>query len=123
MICDAPTGADGSWSEDGTILFDGAQQRPDHAGRRRRRRRRPNSSATSKSTVGWPQFLPGGKRFLYVDITEGKQGFRIADARRQERAARWSSGLSRVEYAPPGYLLFVRDATLVAQRFDAGRAS
>ena len=27
-ICDAPTGADGSWGEDGTILFDGANSDP-----------------------------------------------------------------------------------------------
>jgi hypothetical protein len=26
---------------------------------------------------------------------------------------------SRVEYAPPGYLLYVREGNLMAQRFDA----
>jgi hypothetical protein len=69
--------------------------------------------------VGWPQFLPGGKRLLYVDLTDGKQNVRLVDADGKNAGRSWS-GLSRVEYAPPGYLLFVRDTTLVAQGFDAG---
>src|SRR5262249_23627324 len=55
------------------------------------------------------------------DVTEGKSGFKIADAD-GKNSKDVLSGLSRVEYAPPGYLLFVRDQTLVAQRFDAGAA-
>jgi eukaryotic-like serine/threonine-protein kinase len=117
-ICDAPTGADGSWGEDGTILFDGANNDPI------RKVSAGGGVATDllgdqKNTVGWPQFLPGGKRFLYVDITEGKQGIRIADLD-GKNVREVIGGQSRVEYAPPGYLLFVRDATLVAQRFDVG---
>ncbi len=117
-ICDAPTGADGSWGEDGTILFDGANDDPI------KKVSAAGGVATDfvgspKNIVGWPQFLPGGKRFLYVDISEGKEGIRIADLDgRNVREV--IGGLSRVEYAPPGYLLFVRDATLVAQHFDAG---
>ena len=116
-ICDAPTGADGSWGEDGTILFDGANSDPI------RKVSAGGGVATdlvgsAKSTAGWPQFLPGGKRFLYVEIAEGKQGIRIADLD-GKNVREVIGGLSRVEYAPPGYLLFVRDATLVAQRFDA----
>ena len=29
---------------------------------------------------------------------------------------------SKVVYAPPGYLLFSREGSLMAQRFDAGRS-
>ena len=119
-ICDAPTGADGSWGEDGTILFDGANSDPI------RKVSSGGGVATDlvgddKSTAGWPQFLPGGKRFLYVNINEGKEGIQIADLDGQN-VRDVIGGLSRVEYAPPGYLLFVRDATLVAQRFDAETA-
>jgi Tol biopolymer transport system component len=118
VICDAPNGSDGSWSEQGTILFDGATNDPIW--------RAPAGGGVattfieSKETqVGWPQFLPGGKQFLYVSFGSGKdQGVRLADADgKNVRVV--VNGLSRVEYAPPGYLLFVREQTLVAQRFDA----
>ncbi len=117
-ICDAPSGADGSWGEDGTILFDGNTNDPiwkvSSGG----------GVATSlidgkQSQVGWPQFLPGGKRFLYVNLSDGKQAIQLADVD-GKHVSEVVGGLSRVEYAPPGYLLFVRDTTLVAQRFDAG---
>jgi hypothetical protein len=120
-ICDAPTGSDGTWSEDGTILFDGQSDDPI------RKVSAGGGVATAlidgkKSLVGWPQFLPGGERFLYVDVSSGStQGIRVAKADGSD-AREVVSGLSRVEYAPPGYLLFVRDATLVAQRFDAAAA-
>jgi Tol biopolymer transport system component len=116
-ICDAPSGADGTWSEDGTILFDGNANDPI--------RKVPAGGGVAtaliegeKAQVGWPQFLPGGKRLLYVDLTDGKQNVRLVDVD-GKNPREVVSGLSRVEYAPPGYLLFVRDTTLVAQRFDA----
>ena len=117
-VCDAPTGADGTWGEDGTILFDGGANDPI--------RRVPAGGGVAtaliegeKAQVGWPQFLPGGKQLLYVDLTDGKQNVRVVDAD-GKNPRQVVSGLSRVEYAPPGYLLFVRDTTLVAQAFDAG---
>jgi len=117
VICDAPTGADGAWGPDGTILFDGTGNDPIN-----------KVSASGgvasqlidgKSQPGWPQFLPGGKKFLFVHTSAGSgQGISIAklDGSDEHEVV---NGLSRVEYAPPGYLLFVRDQTLVAQRFDA----
>jgi len=96
-ICDAPTGADGTWGEDGTILFDGANVDPI------RRVSSGGGVATDlvgdeKSVAGWPQFLPGGKRFLYVTVNEGKEGIRIADLD-GGNVREVISGLSRVEYA------------------------
>ena len=71
-------------------------------------------------TFGWPQFLPGGERFLYVvgDSSDDLEGIWMAKADGSDRR-RVVPGLSRAEYVPPGWLLFVRDSTLVAQRFDA----
>ena len=120
VICDAPTGADGTWGEDGTILFDGQSNDPI------RKVSAGGGVATDflgdeKNTVGWPQFLPGGSRFLFVNITEGKEAIRMADLD-GGNVREVIGGLSRVEYAPPGFLLFVRDATLVTQRFDVGSA-
>jgi Tol biopolymer transport system component len=115
-ICEAPTGADGTWGEDGTILFDGTANDPISKVSAGGGVASPLIEG-SKTQVGWPQFLPGGKRFLYVTVSDGKQGIRIADAD-GKNARDVVSGLSRVEYVPPGYLLFVRESTLVVQRFD-----
>lgn len=125
-ICDAPSGSDGSWGEDGTILYDGRDTDPimkvaAGGGVPVALVRKGEGNALQ---VGWPQFLPGGKRFLYVDLGGEKAGVRIADLD-GGNVQTVVDGLSRVEYAPPGYLLFVRESTLVAQRFDpvAGKLS
>jgi hypothetical protein len=121
-VCDAPTGADGTWSEGGTILFDGQPNDPIIECPAAGGVAKPlvtRVEGESGYQVAWPQFLPGGKRFLYVGWggKEGVNGIRIASADgKDDRLV--VDGLSRVEYAPPGYLVFVRDSTLVAQRFD-----
>ena len=121
-ICDAPTGADGSWGADGVILYDGRANDPI---------RRVSASGGSpvvaagpeasrkETTVGWPEFLPDGRHFLYlttgakpddsmyrIGLLDSKESLPLAPAQ------------TLVTYAPPGYLLFVRDKTLVAQPFD-----
>ncbi len=69
-ICDAPTGADGTWSPEGVILFDGTGTDPI--------RRVPASGGAAvdlikpadvkSAQVGWPAFLPDGKHFLFLAI-------------------------------------------------------
>jgi Tol biopolymer transport system component len=121
-IADA-NGADATWSEQDLILFDVAAGAPirgvSAAGGV------PKTVVTSRSResdgyeVGWPQFLPGGRRFLYVVISgvEEQNGIWMAAADGTQ-ARRLVAGLSRAEFAPPGWLLFVRESTLVAQRLD-----
>ena len=69
----------------------------------------------------WPHFLPDGKHYLY--------GARSSDAEKTgiylgtvgtEESRLLIRGESNIVYSPPGYLLFVRDGTLVAQAFDLG---
>ena len=78
----------------------------------------------------WPAFLPDGRQFIYVNLTLLPEAERIAKGvNRSELRLRTlepkasSTTLmpvdSRAVYAKPGYLLFVREATLQAQRFDA----
>jgi eukaryotic-like serine/threonine-protein kinase len=122
-ICDAPTGADGTWGEDGSILYDGRGSDPIMKVAASGGVPVPLITGTGESrglAVGWPQILPGGERFLYVDLGGEKPGILISDLDGGNRQL-VVDGLSRVEYAPPGYLLFVREATLVAQRFDPDR--
>ena len=119
-ICDAPTGSDGSWSEDGVILYDGRGMDPimrvSAAGGIPSPQVSPEDE--NERQVGWPQFLPGSRNFLYVAFGTNEPEVRIGSLDGDESKT-VLVGQSRVEYAPPGYLLYVRESTLVAHRFDA----
>jgi Tol biopolymer transport system component len=117
-ICDAPTGADGAWNEDGVILYDGQGSDPIMRVSAAGGIPSPQVSLDEKtSSVGWPQFLPGGSKFLYVAWGETQEEVRIGSLDGDESKT-VLAGQSRVEYAPPGFLLYVRENTLVAQSFD-----
>ncbi|MEE8367224.1 MAG: protein kinase [Thermoanaerobaculia bacterium] len=120
VICDAPRGADGSWSEAGVILYDGAGPDPIM--------RVPSGGGipvpqievdpeSGDIQVGWPQFLPGGEKFLYVGFGGDTQAVKLASLK-GGRGEVILAGQSRVEYTPPGFLIYVREDTLVSQPFD-----
>jgi dipeptidyl aminopeptidase/acylaminoacyl peptidase len=69
-----------------------------------------------------PQFLPDGRHYLFsaLGVTPEQSGVYVAalgvpDRRLVLRSTSWAA------FAPQGYLLFQRDATLFAQRFDPSR--
>jgi eukaryotic-like serine/threonine-protein kinase len=70
----------------------------------------------------WPQFLPDGKHFLYLSFGTAPGGGAVyatsIDAK--ETKLILNNATSAV-YVPPGYLLFSRQGTLMAQPFDVGR--
>jgi Tol biopolymer transport system component len=129
VICDAPNGRGGAWNKDGVIAFT-----PDvFTGLYRVSAAGGTPAPLSKldgarleSSHRWPVFLPDGKHFLYLaanfaghfdmnaiflgslDSTEKKLVVPVS---------------SNAVYVDPGYLLYVRDGTLVAQRFDLGTYS
>ena len=122
-ICDAPTGSDGSWSPEGVILYDGRGTDPIHrvsaAGGVPVAAVKPDP-AKKIGQVGWPEFLPDGKHYLYMVIGTRAEdsAYRIGSLDSNE-SKQLAPAQTLVTYAPPGYLLFVRDRTLVAQPFDA----
>ena len=67
---------------------------------------------------GWPQFLPDGKHFLYFAHSQDpeKSGIYVQELGSQERRFVLKN-LLRAVYAS-GHLLFVREDTLLAQKFD-----
>ena len=74
-----------------------------------------------KSTqVGWPAFLPDGKHFLFLAIAPKvtESMYRIGSLDSKETQP-FAPAQSQITYVEPGYLLFLRDRTLVAQPFDA----
>jgi serine/threonine protein kinase len=66
-----------------------------------------------------PQFLPDGRRFLYrVRGTPEADGIYVGQLDGKLEARRLLESVTRAVYTPSGYLLFVRQKTLLAQRFD-----
>jgi Tol biopolymer transport system component/predicted Ser/Thr protein kinase len=122
-ICDAPTGADGSWSPEGVILYDGRGTDPIYrvsAGGGVPVPVVKTDPSKKISQVGWPEFLPDGKHYFFMVIGTRAEdsAYRIGSLDSTESKA-FAPAQTLLTYAPPGYLLFVRDRTLVAQPFDA----
>ena len=122
-VCDAPSGSDGTWSPEGVILYDGRATDPIY---------RVSAAggapvvevkadpAQKTAAVGWPEFLPDGRHYLYMAMAAKAEDsiYRIGSLDSKESKA-VVPAQTFITYAPPGYLLFVRDRTLVAQPFDA----
>ena len=121
-ICDAPTGADGTWSPSGVILYDGTGADPIH--RVAASGGTPGVAvkqdpARKETQIGWPEFLPDGRHFLYmaIGLRPEDSAYRIGVLDSTETQL-LGPAQTLVTYAPEGYLLFARDRTLVAQPFD-----
>jgi serine/threonine protein kinase/Tol biopolymer transport system component len=122
IICEAPHGRGGTWSRDGVILFSpdghGGLFRVSSAG----------GTPTPATTVNsdefshrWPVFLPDGRHFLYLAANfSGKVDLNRITVGSLDSAERHVvvNASSNAAYADPGYLLYLRDNVLVAQRFD-----
>jgi serine/threonine protein kinase/Tol biopolymer transport system component len=68
-----------------------------------------------------PYFLPDGRHFLfYAQSAPETQGVYWGDLESKDRVRLLDSDSAAV-YSPSGYLLFIRESTLFAQRFDAAR--
>jgi DNA-binding winged helix-turn-helix (wHTH) protein/Tol biopolymer transport system component len=67
-----------------------------------------------------PQFLPDGASFLFYAVTStpAASGTYVGSLDSTERVQLLDGTADNVIFAPPGYLLYVRDNVLMAQRFD-----
>jgi len=120
VICDAPTGSDGTWSKDGVILFDGAGADPIYRVNAAGGVKSVAIPGDSVSQVGWPAFLPDGKHFFYSGVGATGESKTLVGTLGSPKGKELPIAGSRVEYSPDGYLLLARERTLVAQRFDPG---
>ena len=70
----------------------------------------------------WPHFLPDGDHFLYTvpNARADRSGIYMGSLK-SSGSTRVVDSLSNGVYSEPGFLLFVRDETLLAQRFDLTR--
>ncbi len=120
----------GAWSRDGVIVFAPSFNSPlmevPAAGGEPKPVTQMDASRQEISHR-WPQFLPDGRHFLYF-IHSGqpeRQGIYLGSLDSKEMGAKEKTRLlatdSSAAYAGPGYLLFVRERALMAQRFDTGK--
>ena len=121
-ICDASSGRGGSWGKDGTIVFGPGIGLPLYSV--------PETGGTPKQVTHldsslqernhrWPQFLPDGRHFLF--FSQGSEyAVYVGSVDSTDRKLILKNDSNAV-YAPPGYLLFVRNGILLARPFDAAR--
>ena len=74
-----------------------------------------------ETRVVWPWFLPDGERFLFYARVAGGGKVMFVEPGRPPRLL--LPAASMVQYSDPGYLVFVKEGVLLAQRFDARRGS
>jgi Tol biopolymer transport system component len=71
--------------------------------------------------VRWPSFLPDGTRYLYlIRKADRRSRIMLGEPGRPGREVREADSFAH--YLAPGYLVFAREGTLLAQRFDVDRA-
>jgi Tol biopolymer transport system component len=128
-ICDAPSGRGGTWNKDGVIVFtpDAAigkgLYRISASGGPAAQISHPDKSRDEDSHR-WPMFLPDGIHYLYLaaNFSGRKDVNAIFVGSLDSNEKRLIVGASaNAAYAGPGYLLFYRDNTLLAQRLDLRR--
>lgn len=126
-VCDISTGRGGTWSKNGTIVFSpdaqgGLFKVPASGGK-------PEqiiAADSSKKTLSlrWASFLPDGDHFLY-STQGGASGSTPDDAiylssLSDTTSEKLINASSNCQYAD-GYLFFVRQSILLAQKFDADK--
>jgi Tol biopolymer transport system component len=124
-LCDAFDNRGGTWNHDGVILFapsggeglyrisaDGGTPAP------------VTELDTPHGEIShrWPCFLPDGRHFLYLVWSgrPGKEGVTVGSLDSKE-SKRLLASMTDVSYAPPGFLIFTNEETLMGQPFDTKR--
>jgi eukaryotic-like serine/threonine-protein kinase len=122
-LCNALDARGGSWNQDGVIIFGTAGSALKRVGIAGGDPVVVSSVSTAAGQV-FPQFLPDGRRFLYLDRSKSP-GVYIASLDAPAASARLLLGDdSNAQYVPPlagssvGHLLFVRQQILMAQPVD-----
>jgi Tol biopolymer transport system component len=123
-VAEAANGADGSWGQDGVIIFDGRSADPIWRVPAAGGKKQPIAFGQDKEEsgtlgAGWPEFLPDGKHFLFTLGDTAEMKLTVGSLDSKETKTLFTT-TTRVQYAEPGYLIFVRERTLVAQRFNLG---
>jgi eukaryotic-like serine/threonine-protein kinase len=127
-LVDAPNARGGSWGRQGTIVFspenaDAIFQISEKGGKAT-----PVTFPTVPKSIThrFPSFLPDGRHFLYLakrmsaseKVRDNDLGIFVGSTASRE-TRRLLPDISGAIYANPGYVLFVREGTLMGLPFDA----
>jgi Tol biopolymer transport system component/predicted Ser/Thr protein kinase len=108
-----------AWSRDGTIIFA-------NNGQPLRKISRAGGTVTDVTSLGkdelwhsWPQLLGGERYLLYLAVARDPQqnAVYVQDLSSKQRVMVLKN-ITRAVWSPPGYLLFVREGSLLAQRMN-----
>ena len=124
VLCDAPNGRGGTWNRDGVIIFT-----PDAFKGLHRISAAGGTPveitnldpARAETSHRWPAFLPDQRHFLFLGANFSGEFDKNAifvgclDSSEKHLVVPASSNAA---YAEPGYLFYIRNNALVAQRFD-----
>jgi Tol biopolymer transport system component len=122
-ICDVANFTGGTWNAEGTIVFGsfpGALKRVSASGGQPVDVTILDSAREEQAHVV-PLFLPDGRHFLFL-VVGRENAINSASLDEKDHRVVLKEG-SNFSYAAPGYLLFHRFGTLLAQPFDANRLS
>jgi Tol biopolymer transport system component len=124
-LADAPNLRGGTWNRDGLILFapklGGGLQRLSAAEGNSRSETTPDSSRGEEERL-WPWFLPDGRHFLFSIPAAASSGhFRLKVGSLDSLESKLVLEAESNAVFVGGYLLFLRDSTLIAQPFDVKR--
>jgi len=121
VLADAREGRGATWSSEDVIVF-----APEPGAPLQRVSGSGGDVTTVRTTVGgrFPQFLPGGRRFIFLGLgigtLGGSNGIYLGSLDSEEThlvTAAETSG----RFMPPDWLLYISGTTLVARRFDSAR--
>ncbi len=125
-ICDVSAGPGaGSWGSKGVIVFGFGTtlNRVSADGGAISEVRKPDQSRGEDGVV-FPEFLPDGDRFFYLAGVKNHAGNRLyLGSLSSPESTFLTQANSRLVHASPSHVMYVRERTLLAQRFDerAGR--
>ena len=120
-LANAPNARGGAWNRDGFIIYcpvppspllrisaSGGESTPI------------NTNQPEGGIVRWlPSFLPDGRHYLYVARLAGSEReIRVGTIDSNDSKRLVSAAYSHGVFAPPGYVLYRRESTLVAHPFD-----
>ena len=119
-LADLSEVAGATWGRNGIVLLgrkDGPLYRASVRG---------GGAATTATTLDagregghlWPHWLPDGRHFLYIAVSDGQPNALYVGALESRDKKKLLENVSNAVYVESGFLIFARGTTLLAQRFD-----